>query len=142
MRYTGYSKNSHTVYFYTVLLFVLYTIVNFTPQCGENRHTDIANFASSMFRLTSLRRRQRRCLLFQKGMAKIPIRFYALANEVRKNYCNVTQVKRLSGGNFYIRGRYPTLGHPLPWAISFFLNEKKINIFHLMHIALFSKVTY
>ena len=32
------------------------------------------------------------------------------------------------------RGRYPVLGHPLPWAISFFLNEKKINIFRLMHI--------
>ena len=31
----------------------------------------------------------------------------------------------------------------LPWAISFFfLNEKKINIFRLMHIALFLKVTY
>ena len=30
----------------------------------------------------------------------------------------------------------------LPWAISFFfLNEKKINIFRLMHIALFLKVT-
>ena len=24
---------------------MLYTIVNFTTQCGENRHTDIANFA-------------------------------------------------------------------------------------------------
>ena len=30
----------------TGLLFVLYTIVNFTTQCGENRHTDIANFAT------------------------------------------------------------------------------------------------
>ena len=35
------------------------------------------------------------------SMAKIPIRFYALANEVRKN-CNVIQVNRLSDGNFYI----------------------------------------
>ena len=42
----------------------------------------------------------------------------------------------------FIRGRYPALGHPLPWAISFFLNEKKIKIFRLMHIALFLKVTY
>ena len=25
---------------------MLYTIVNFTTQCGENRHTDIANFAT------------------------------------------------------------------------------------------------
>ena len=41
------------------------------------------------------------------------------------------------------RGRYPALGHLLPWAISlFFLNEKKINIFCVMHIALFLKVTY
>ena len=31
----------------------------------------------------------------------------------------------------------------LPWAISiFFLNEKKINIFRLKHIALFMKVIY
>ena len=30
----------------------------------------------------------------------------------------------------------------LLWAISFFLNEKKINIFRLMHITLFLKVTY
>ena len=42
----------------------------------------------------------------------------------------------------FIRGRYPALGHPLPWAISFFLNEKKIKNFRLMHIALFLKVTY
>ena len=40
------------------------------------------------------------------------------------------------------KGRYPALGHPLPWVISFFLNEKKINIFRLMHIALFLKLTY
>ena len=26
--------------------FVLYTIVNFKMQCGENRHTDIANFTT------------------------------------------------------------------------------------------------
>ena len=38
------------------------------------------------------------------------------------------------------RGRYPALGHPVPWAISFFLNEKKINIFRFMHIALLLKV--
>ena len=25
---------------------MLYTIVNFTTQCGENRHTDISNFAT------------------------------------------------------------------------------------------------
>ena len=25
---------------------MIYTIVNFTKQCGENRHTDIANFAT------------------------------------------------------------------------------------------------
>ena len=25
---------------------MLYAIVNFAPQCGENRHTDIANFAT------------------------------------------------------------------------------------------------
>ena len=25
---------------------MLYTIVNFTTQCGENRHTDIVNFAT------------------------------------------------------------------------------------------------
>ena len=30
----------------------------------------------------------------------------------------------------------------LPWAISFFLNEKKINIFRLMDITFFFKVTY
>ena len=31
----------------------------------------------------------------------------------------------------------------LPWAISFFfLNERKIDIFRLVHIALFLKVTY
>ena len=30
----------------------------------------------------------------------------------------------------------------LPWPISFFLNEKKIDIFRLMHIALFFKATY
>ena len=40
-------------------------------------------------------------------------------------------------------GRYPALGHPLPWAISFFFaNEKKINIFRFIHIALFLKVTH
>ena len=27
---------------------MLYTIVNFTTQCGENRHTDIAKFATSI----------------------------------------------------------------------------------------------
>ena len=40
------------------------------------------------------------------------------------------------------RGMYSALGQPLSCAISFFLNEKKINIFRLMHIALFLKVTY
>ena len=30
----------------------------------------------------------------------------------------------------------------LLWAISFFFNEKKKNIFRFMHIALFLKVTY
>ena len=35
------------------------------------------------------------------------------------------------------RGRYLALGH-----LVFFLNEKKINIFRLMHITLFLKVTY
>ena len=29
---------------------VLYTIVNFTTQCSENRHTDIANFATLIHR--------------------------------------------------------------------------------------------
>ena len=28
--------------------------MNFTKQCGENRHTDIVNFANIVFRLTSL----------------------------------------------------------------------------------------
>ena len=39
---------------------------------------------------------------------------------------------------------FHALGHPLPWAISFFffLDEKKINIFRLMNIALLLKVTY
>ena len=41
-----------------------------------------------------------------------------------------------------IRERYSALDHLLPWAISFFLNQEKINIFHLMHIALFMKVIY
>ena len=27
-------------------LHYIYTIVNFTTECGENRHTDIANFAT------------------------------------------------------------------------------------------------
>ena len=49
MRYTEYSNNSHTMDFYIVLLFVLYTIVIFYTQCGANRHTDIANFASLVF---------------------------------------------------------------------------------------------
>ena len=39
-------------------------------------------------------------------------------------------------------GEGTVLGHPLPWTILFFLNAKKINIFRLMHIALFLKVTY
>ena len=36
--------------FYTVLLFALYTIVNFTIQCVEDRHIDITNFALLVFR--------------------------------------------------------------------------------------------
>ena len=35
------------------------------------------------------------------------------------------------------RERYPALGH-----LVFFLNEKKINIFRPMHVALFLKVSY
>ena len=35
MRYTGYNDNVQTMNFHTVLLFVLYTIVNFTTQCGK-----------------------------------------------------------------------------------------------------------
>ena len=31
---------------YVFTMRVLYTIVNFTTQCGENHHTDIANFAT------------------------------------------------------------------------------------------------
>ena len=46
VRYTEYGNNSHTIDFHTVMYFVVYTIVNFTTQCGENRHTDIANFAT------------------------------------------------------------------------------------------------
>ena len=38
-------------------------------------------------------------------MAKNPISFYALANEVRKN-CNVIHVNRLSDGTFYITKRW------------------------------------
>ena len=38
------------------------------------------------------------------------------------------------------RGKYPASGHLLSWAISFFFNEKKINMFRLMHNALFIKV--
>ena len=38
----------------------------------------------------------------------------------------------------YILSILPPAGEDtLPWAISFFLNEKKMNIFCLMHIALF-----
>ena len=55
MRHTEYGNNSHTMDFHTVLLFVPYTIVNFTMQCGKNRHTDIANFTTLVFGLTSLR---------------------------------------------------------------------------------------
>ena len=32
----------------------------------------------------------------------------------------------------YGRGRYPALGHLPPWAILFFLDEKKINICRLI----------
>ena len=46
IRHTEYGNHFHTIDFHTVLWFVLYTIVNFTTQCGENRHTDIANFAT------------------------------------------------------------------------------------------------
>ena len=46
IRHTEYGNNSHTIDFHTVLFFVLYTIVNLTMQCGENHHTDIANFAT------------------------------------------------------------------------------------------------
>ena len=46
IRHTEYGNNSHTIDFHTVLQFVLYTIMNFTTQCGKNRHTDIANFAT------------------------------------------------------------------------------------------------
>ena len=46
IRHTESGINSHTVDFHTVLQFVLYTIVNFTTQCGENRYTYIANFAT------------------------------------------------------------------------------------------------
>ena len=42
-----------------------------------------------------------------------------------------------------IRGRYPALGHLLALGhLVFSLNEQKINVFHLMHIALFIKVIY
>ena len=44
--HTEYGNNYHTIDFHTVLLSVLYNIVNFTTQCGENRDTDIANFAT------------------------------------------------------------------------------------------------
>ena len=46
IRHTEYGNNSHTIDFHTVLWFVLCTIVNFTTQCSENRHTDIANFST------------------------------------------------------------------------------------------------
>ena len=45
IQHTEYGNNSHTIDFHTVLYIVLYNIVNFIAQCGENRHTDIANFA-------------------------------------------------------------------------------------------------
>ena len=40
--------------------------------------------------------------------------------------------------DIFNKGRHSALGHALPWTISFFLNEKKINIFRLMYIVLFS----
>ena len=46
MRLIDNSNNSHTMDFYTDLLFVLKTIGNYTTQCGENRYTGIINFAS------------------------------------------------------------------------------------------------
>ena len=45
-KYNCNGNNSHTIEFHTVLSFVLYTIVNFTTQSGENRHTDLAKFAT------------------------------------------------------------------------------------------------
>ena len=61
-------------------------------------------------------------------------------------YCNfffVWFVRKI-----YVSGKVPCLGPPLPGATPclgppfFFLNEKKINIFRLLHIDLFLKVTY
>ena len=46
IRHTEYGNNFHTSDFRTVLQFVLCTIVNFATQCGGNRHTDTANFAT------------------------------------------------------------------------------------------------
>ena len=57
--------------------------MNFTTQCSENRHTDIVNFATLVFRLTKVYtcnnfchargcRRQRRWLFFRNNMAKSP----------------------------------------------------------------------
>ena len=64
-------------------------------------------------------------------------------------YCHKISIKLLAKSlSLYISwynlvGEGTLFGHHLPWAISFFfLNEKKINIFRLMHIALFLKVTY
>ena len=45
-RRTEYGNNYHIIDFHTVFQFMLYTIVNFTTQYDENRHTDIANFAT------------------------------------------------------------------------------------------------
>ena len=49
---------------------------------------------------------------------------------LKKNYMNTNYEK-------ICWGRYTALGH-----LVFFSNEKKINFFRLMHIALFLKVTY
>ena len=44
MRMVIYDILSMAIILY--ILIMLYTIVNFSTQCGDNRHTDIANFST------------------------------------------------------------------------------------------------
>ena len=75
------------------------------------------------------------------------LRLYLISNEMKKtrksekNFWELEDIfslaQFLGRPHFDSRARYPALGH-----FVFFLNEKKINICHLMHIALFLKVIY
>ena len=71
------------------------------------------------------------------GGLKKKLKFEFLAELYAKQYYSHQKLGHVLTCKISCRGRYPALGH-----LVFFLNEKKIKNFRLMHIALFLEVTY